>query len=266
VNLFSNPNIKIKIASGLYKAKEYYENNYEYANELNFFKRIFSDDFMNLPQEKIKSGGYIVDTLEAALWCLLNTDSYERCVLKAVNLGGDTDTVAAVAGGLAGIHYGINSIPEKWINQIVKLDYIKELCEDFYLSLVKSSVRRLCSYISYFENIVPDKACQFHASPSSPMGYWIYEDRLMQFIDDFIKSGLVDYNYPQTIEQRIPNAYQDMWKFIETADFELIKAILTRCIRAERFCDGAWADCVYNGVFLAILRRLEILLLSDTLR
>lgn len=77
----------------------------------------------------LKSGGYVVDTLEAALWCLLNTDSYESCVLKAVNLGEDTDTVAAVAGGLAGIYYGYEAIPQKWTNQIARLDYIKELCE-----------------------------------------------------------------------------------------------------------------------------------------
>ena len=84
---------------------------------------------MDLPKEAIKSGGYVVDTLEAALWCLLNSNSYEKCVLKAVNLGEDTDTVAAVAGGLAGIYYGYGAIPEKWIKQIARLDYVKEICE-----------------------------------------------------------------------------------------------------------------------------------------
>ena len=48
----------------------------------------------------------ITHTLEAALWCLLNTNDYSSCVLRAVNLGGDTDTVAAVSGGLAGVGYG----------------------------------------------------------------------------------------------------------------------------------------------------------------
>lgn len=84
-----------------------------------------------LPREKIKSSGYVVDTLEAALWCLLTTDSYRDCVLAAVNLGEDTDTVAAVAGGLAGLYYGIGSekgIPEKWIDMIAKKEWIKSLC------------------------------------------------------------------------------------------------------------------------------------------
>lgn len=87
-----------------------------------------------LRRDEIKSTGFVVDTLEAALWCVLNTDNYRDCVLMAVNLGGDTDTIAAVAGGLAGILYGIggnNGIPEEWIDQIVKREYIKDLCEAF---------------------------------------------------------------------------------------------------------------------------------------
>jgi len=70
-----------------------------------------------------------VDTLEAALWCLLKTDSYKTCVLKAVNLGDDADTVGAVAGGLAGIYYGIDNIPRDWIEVIAKREYIKKLSE-----------------------------------------------------------------------------------------------------------------------------------------
>jgi hypothetical protein len=63
------------------------------------------------------------------------TYSYKTCVLKAVNLGGDTDTVTAVAGGLAGIYYGADAIPIEWRNQIARLGYIEELCESFYQSL-----------------------------------------------------------------------------------------------------------------------------------
>ena len=126
VNLFDADGLKIGIYSGVREVKKWYENKDEYADELKYYNRIFEDGFMDLPKEAIKSGGYVVDTLEAALWCLSATDSYESCVLKAVNLGGDTDTVAAVAGGLAGIYYGYEAIPQKWINQIARLDYVKE--------------------------------------------------------------------------------------------------------------------------------------------
>lgn len=70
------------------------------------------------PIEAVKSGGYCEHTLEAALWCFLNTSSYADCVLAAVNLGYDTDTTAAVAGALAGVYYGFEAIPPKWIGQL----------------------------------------------------------------------------------------------------------------------------------------------------
>ena len=92
-----------------------------------------------LQRDEIQSSGYVVDTLEAALWCNLKSNSYRECVLLAVNLGRDTDTVAAIAGGLAGIRYGIGGekgIPEEWINQIARKEWIAELCEKFEQSIL----------------------------------------------------------------------------------------------------------------------------------
>lgn len=70
------------------------------------------------PVEAVKSDGYCEHTLEAALWCFLNTNSYADCVLAAVNLGGDTDTTAAVAGAIAGVYYRFEAIPPKWVSQL----------------------------------------------------------------------------------------------------------------------------------------------------
>lgn len=95
------------------------------------FDRI--DKIGTLSRDEIKSSGYVVDTLEAALWCFMTTSSYRDCVLAAVNLGEDTDTVAAVAGGIAGIYYGVGGekgIPQEWIEQIARKEWIKELCEN----------------------------------------------------------------------------------------------------------------------------------------
>ena len=72
----------------------------------------------DLARDDIGSTGYVVDTLEAALWCLATTGSFESAVLAAVNLGGDTDTVGAVTGGLAGIAYGYKAIPPAWIRAL----------------------------------------------------------------------------------------------------------------------------------------------------
>lgn len=71
-----------------------------------------------LKESDIRSTGYVVDTLEAALWCLLHTDNYRDAVIRAVNLGSDTDTIAAVCGGLAGIMYGYDDIPKDWIARL----------------------------------------------------------------------------------------------------------------------------------------------------
>lgn len=77
-------------------------------------------------EDKIKSSGYVVDTLGAALWCVATTNSYRDCVLKAVNLGEDTDTVAAIAGGLAGIKYGYDAIPAEWLEKLANKALIEK--------------------------------------------------------------------------------------------------------------------------------------------
>lgn len=74
---------------------------------------------------EILSGGYVLYTFEAALWCLANTHSYADCVLAAVNLGDDTDTTAAVAGALAGIVYGEDEIPAEWLSLLRGKDVIE---------------------------------------------------------------------------------------------------------------------------------------------
>ena len=105
------------------KIKEYYAEN----DELEEFSRILNDDF----SDGIMSGGYVIDTIETVIYCLKTTESYKEAVLKAVNLGGDTDTNAAICGGLAGIYYGYDSIPIDWLESIYKLDEIHSLCEKF---------------------------------------------------------------------------------------------------------------------------------------
>ena len=97
----SRESSKLAVKSALSCAEAYYRNEPEFASEIDRFAKLFSFEFADTPESSIRSSGYVIDTLEAAVWCLLNTEDYHDCVLKAVNLGSDTDTVAAVAGGLA---------------------------------------------------------------------------------------------------------------------------------------------------------------------
>lgn len=104
---------------------------------INKYRRILRDDIQSLEEANISSSGYVVSTLEAVFWLFLNSNDYNTCILKAVNLGGDTDTVAAITGGLLGIYYGINTIKDGWKQTLRRYDYIVELCEKFDKSLIQ---------------------------------------------------------------------------------------------------------------------------------
>lgn len=93
------------------------------------FDRLIKGDIFLLNEEDIKSSGYVIDTLEASIWCFLTTQSYAQAVLKAVNLGEDTDTTATVTGGLAGLYYGFGGIPENWVEQLAMRQEIESLVE-----------------------------------------------------------------------------------------------------------------------------------------
>ena len=101
-------------------------------NALNKYSRILKDDISKFELDEISSSGYVVSTLEAAMWLFLNANDYKTTILKAVNLGDDTDTVAAITGGLLGIYYGIDSIKDNWKQTLKRYDYIVDLCNNFY--------------------------------------------------------------------------------------------------------------------------------------
>lgn len=92
--------------------------------EIAHYNRLLKEDIALLHEEKIRSSGYVVDTLEASIWAFRTTENYKDAVLKAVNLGDDTDTIGSVTGGLAGLYYGIESIPAHWIAQLARKDEI----------------------------------------------------------------------------------------------------------------------------------------------
>jgi ADP-ribosylglycohydrolase len=99
------------------------------VNEISHFDRLLKNDITNVAPEEIKSGGYVIETIEASIWCIMTTANYNDAVLKAVNLGHDTDTTAAVTGGLAGLLYGYENIPLKYRETIARYDDIIDLAE-----------------------------------------------------------------------------------------------------------------------------------------
>ncbi|MCI1902775.1 MAG: ADP-ribosylglycohydrolase family protein [Enterococcaceae bacterium] len=125
----------LAITAGLKKARDFYHQFEEFQPESAYFARIYNKFFSMLPEREIRSSGYVVDTLEAAIWSFMNGHTFEQCILTAVNLGEDTDTVACVAGGLAGIYYGYDEIPQEWLDDLARKDWILDLCENYQESL-----------------------------------------------------------------------------------------------------------------------------------
>lgn len=112
--------------------QENYSEDHRYILELKHFERIFNADFLATKRSEISSGGYLVHTLEAAIWCLGNSESFRDAVILAVNLGADTDTVAAITGALAGMCYGMGDIPEDWLNKIAMKPVLESDIDEFY--------------------------------------------------------------------------------------------------------------------------------------
>jgi ADP-ribosylglycohydrolase len=134
----------IEPADALGKALAAFRNFYEpdswWSVELDYFQMLLAGDLADREESEIDSSGYVIHTLTASFWCMLTTDNYRDCVLKAVNLGGDTDTTGCVAGGLAGVFHGTKSIPPDWIQQLARKGDVAclfhkfaDLCEDIRL-------------------------------------------------------------------------------------------------------------------------------------
>lgn len=118
-----------RMQHGLTKGFCYYEQSLEAEEELKQYKRIKDlEELKRIPEDAIISSGYVVASLEAALWCLTRTSSYAEATLMAVNLGRDTDTIAAIAGGLAGLYYGYEGIPEEWLEVIARREWVEGMC------------------------------------------------------------------------------------------------------------------------------------------
>ena len=95
------------------------------------YSRILFSDISTLNINDINSSGYVVDTLEAVFWIILNCSSYNESIIGAINLGGDTDTIGAITGSIAGILYGYDNISKRWISKLKNKDYIDEIIIKF---------------------------------------------------------------------------------------------------------------------------------------
>lgn len=104
------------------------------ARDLDLDKRVIKavNGAFKKKRDEIISDGFVINTLEASLWSFLNTNNFNEAILKAVNLGNDADTVAAVTGQIAGAYYGYQQLEESWLDQLADFKKINQIAEKLY--------------------------------------------------------------------------------------------------------------------------------------
>lgn len=142
IRLFHNNSLQVALERVNKLFHENFSNTDEYFKEFKSYSQIFETDFLTTDINKIKSSGYIIDTLEAAIWCFGNTKSFESATLLAANLGGDTDTISSITGSLAGIFYKLEGIPEHWLYKIANKEKVDKLINKFMLKCTEDAISR----------------------------------------------------------------------------------------------------------------------------
>lgn len=123
-----------KLLNGQDKIDAYQDTRMEVQNfweEIDFdhterthFRRVVQENVCQLHEDELRSGGYVIEVLESAFWYFLKKDNFEATVLGIINLGHDTDTSAAIAGGLAGLYYGTDGISDFWLASLARMEDI----------------------------------------------------------------------------------------------------------------------------------------------
>lgn len=226
-----------------YKLKNFIADNDFDPKEINLFRRVLVEDISTFPEDEIYSSGYVLHSLEASLWCVLTTGSYEEAVLKAVNLGDDTDTTAAITGGLAGLIYGYGSIPEKWLNVIVKKIEIEKLCEKINTVFMKKRKYNIADIKEYDEflffwghqaakNGMLSKAClsQWWPSPFvennityQTAEHYMMAQKALLFNDQQVFEKILTKEFPKDVKdlgRQIKNFDAEIW---DAHKFDIVK-------------------------------------------
>lgn len=127
-------NGKDKFAS--YNMLKYVDYSYFDEDIVAYYNRLLKTNIAKLRVEDLKSTDYIVYTLESFFWVILNCSSFSESIVGAINLGEDTNTIGSLVGSAAGIIYGYETIPKKWIISLNEVEYIEDVIDDFKKTLL----------------------------------------------------------------------------------------------------------------------------------
>lgn len=197
-------------------------------------RRIISGSYRHKTRDEISSSGYVLSSLEAALWCFWHSGTFAEGALLAANLGDDADTVAAIYGQLAGAWYGYPALPESWLARLAWKD---EISHRALLLLARQDNAALHAFI---------RDCRAVEDLSRTFGPYSERHGLMM-------PGL---NWPDWIAARrsLPEPAQ-----IAQASVAECLSLITAINRGERFNEGLLVSCAQNGVLQAIVDRLAAL-------
>lgn len=234
-------------------------NNEKITNKQDFLKATLSDylqhsnqchpeiraiakcEFFNKSRDSIQGTGYVVASLEAALWCFLNSDNFESGALLAANLGDDADTTAAIFGQLAGAYYGSSAIPSNWRKKLVQNKHISETASWL---IQRPSNHKVNEFVS-------DLMTKIKNQDSAAIKLYS-----MAYEYDLVVTG-IDYNTP-FFDKRI-NGLDDFRLWLSNASFRECICWMIRLIRAERFFDGVIAENIKKGAVTLWLEKMQSL-------
>ncbi|WP_297206523.1 ADP-ribosylglycohydrolase family protein [uncultured Pluralibacter sp.] len=197
-------------------------------------RRIISGSYRHKTRDEISSSGYVLSSLEAALWCFWHSGTFAEGALLAANLGDDADTIAAIYGQLAGAWYGYPALPESWLARLAWKD---EISHRALLLLARQNSAALHAFI---------RDCRAVEDLSLAFGPYSERHGLM----------MPGFNWPDWIAER--RSLLEPAQIAQASVAECL-SLITAINRGERFNAGLRVDCAQNGVLQAIVDRLAAL-------
>jgi ADP-ribosylglycohydrolase len=199
-------------------------------------ERIVSGSFLNKNRDQIKGTGFVVDSLEAALWCFANSDNFEEGALLAANLGDDADTTAAIYGQLAGAFYGIEQLPEHWLRKLAWRDKLEQTAEFLALTPPFSQLQDIMNDFKSVSNKSDDSRSQLHMP--------------RELRKDIYRFNMV-LNYTG-LEDEIRAPYEVIQRF----DYLECLRYITALMRGEKFGPGGISSMERSGDIALWVQRL----------
>ncbi|MEZ8882542.1 ADP-ribosylglycohydrolase family protein [Vibrio sp. 10N.222.51.C8] len=220
------------------------ENYWGSADIHNDLREIVNGSFITKTRQQIEGSGFVVKSLEAALWSFAHSSSFEQGALLAANLGADADTTAAIYGQLAGAFYGYSQLPKLWLEKLAWREHIEEQAT---LLAMLPTFEDLASMLNQITSM-PESSLQESIYPLLyDYGCILVDYRWM----DFPNRALIATD----LRAPVAESYQKQ-QFLERMSYVEGFQVITTIIRGDRFNDGLWQKFVDDGSLYVWLERM----------